>query len=37
MTITINPLVFGFIVGIIFTFAIEIIIGVIITNKQNKR
>lgn len=37
MTITINPLILGFIIGILFTLVVEITIGIIISNKQNKK
>lgn len=33
MTITINPLVLGFIIGILFTLIVEITIGIIISNR----
>lgn len=37
MTITINPLILGFIIGILFTLIVEITIGIIVVNKQNKK
>lgn len=37
MTITINPLILGFIIGILFVLIVEITIGIIVVNKQNKK
>jgi len=36
MTITINPFLFGLIIGVLFTLIAEICIGIIVANKQKK-